>query len=229
MIKHTLLLISSILLLLTVSAQKQIENPSFEVWEEIRRGVDEPVNWSSIKSTDASTFLAKQAPQVWDQSKDAYYGSYSLELYNVSKMGRVATGTMTNGRVHSSMTVGESYIYTDTLHNRWNTRLTARPDSIIGWYKFSPEGGDKARVKAIMHMGHFQTPESDKNGEKIAEAFAYLPSREQNTWKRFSIPFKYKSDKTPEYILIILNSGDGNKAVDGSKAFFDHLELIYNQ
>jgi hypothetical protein len=42
------------------------------------------------------------------------------------------------------------------------------------------------------------------------------------------VPFTYFSTVNPEYILVILTSGAGFEALEGSIALFDDLEMIYN-
>ena len=86
-------------------SQTQIDNAGFENWENAGTTVDEPTEWSSIKTSDDAT-LNGFAPVVWGQSSDAHSGDYSLELINVSTFGVVANGTVTNGRVHADFCHG---------------------------------------------------------------------------------------------------------------------------
>lgn len=62
----------------------------------------------------------------------------------------------------------------------------------------------------------------------VGKASFDLPNTKVETWTRFSVPFNYYSDKTPQYILIILTSGNGTKAKAGSSAKFDDLDVIFN-
>jgi len=82
-----------------------IENPGFEEWE-LPFGLPvnhpEPVNWSSIKTSD-NININPVAPINWARSDTAHSGNYSLKLFNVSALCLVATGTMTNGRVHAEV------------------------------------------------------------------------------------------------------------------------------
>jgi len=72
---------------------QQLSNPGFEAWEDAGTVADEPVKWSSIKTSDAGDFINNFAPVVWGQSADAHSGSYSLELTNVMSIV-LATGTI---------------------------------------------------------------------------------------------------------------------------------------
>jgi len=208
-----------------------IENPGFEKWE-VPFGLPadhpEPVNWSSIKTSDNQS-INPLAPVNWAQSDTAHSGNYSLELFNVSALGLIATGTMTNGRVHAEVSTTSSYVYTDTANSLWNTRFTGRPDSIVGWFMSKPVSGDHGNVLAILHTGYARSPAL--NGDTstwVAKASFDLPDTKVETWTRFSVPFNYYSDKKPQFILIILTSGNGIHAIAGSSAKFDDLDVIYN-
>jgi len=56
-----------------------------------------------------------------------------------------------------------------------------------------------------------------------------LPATRENSWTRFSAPFSYYQDRSPEYIVIVLSAGNRKNAIEGSEAWFDDLKLIYNK
>ncbi len=206
--------------------QSQLENPGFEEWEEVLTGIFEPKEWSSLKTSDNSS-LSSMAPVVCEKSTDAHSGSFSVKLTNVSSLV-VANGTVTNGRVHPNLITSLAYMYTDTLNEQWNTPLTYRPDSIAGWYKYAPKTGDSLEVKSILHRGFGKQPDDNYLNNWIAVAHFKSNLKTGNQWARFSAPFVYYSDNTPQYILVILNSGNGYNPVAGSVTYFDDIELIYN-
>lgn len=208
-------------------SQQIIENPGFEDWEDAGTVSDEPVDWSSIKTSD-NDLTNPAAPVVWELSTDAHNGNYSVLLKNMAVFSIVATGTMTNGRVHAEFNPDSGYVYTDINDERWHTQLTARPDSLAGWYKFFPVENDRCRIRAILHVNEGSLPPRNTQSNWIADAEYNSLSETVDTWARFSIPFEYISEETPEFILIVFNSGDGLEAVEGSIALFDDLELIYN-
>jgi len=212
---------------LSAFSQTQFENPGFEDWEDVGLPVEEPVDWSSIKTGDVPN-LNIAAPIVWGKSTDAHTGNYSLKLFNVwvFLINQAAVGNVTNGRVHPDLVIENAWSYTDTTDGRWNTPLTHRPDSLVGWYKCYPEVGDFGTVKAVLHRGYGQQPEGDYPW--TGAAYYELPGDTVDVWTRFSVPFEYYSDETPEYILCYLASGNGISALGASYALFDDLELIYN-
>lgn len=214
---------------ISLSAQSsKIENAGFEKWENV--GIPnhpEPVDWSTIKTSD-NISINPLAPVNWEQSDVAHSGKYSVKLFNVSALGMVATGTLTNGRVHSEMNADSSYVYTDTTNPLWSTPFTGRPDSLVGWFTYQPVSGDHGNVTAILHTGYAQSPPANGDSSTwIAKASFDLPSIVVKTWTRFSVPFKYYSDKNPQYILLVLTSGNGTRAIAGSSAKFDDLDVIY--
>jgi hypothetical protein len=229
--KKILVTFLAILLLTGISsAQSQLENPGFEAWDDVLIGggdtIREPVDWSSLKTSDDSQ-MSSFAPVVCKRSRDAHSGNYSIQLNNVMSFF-VVNGAATNGRVHPNITTSLAYMYTDTEHSEWNTPFTAKPDSIVGWYKYAPQGDDSLQVKVALHRGFGKQPDADYTDNWIGMALYKSPVNTGSQWHRFSTPFVYFDDDAPEYILVILNSGNGFQPVAGSTAYFDDLELIYN-
>ncbi len=223
----TLILITFLGFTIASFPQELIENPGFEYWEDAGTVADEPVDWSSIKTSD-NNITNPAAPVVWELSTDAHNGNYSVLLKNMAVFSIVATGTITNGRVHAEFNPDSGYVYTDINDERWHTQFTARPDSLAGWYKYSPIENDRCRIRAILHVNEGSLPPRNTQGNWIADAEYNSPSEIVDTWTRFSVPFEYVSEETPGFILIVVNSGFGTEAVEGSIAQFDDLELIYN-
>ncbi|MCF6170659.1 MAG: T9SS type A sorting domain-containing protein [Bacteroidales bacterium] len=226
MCKHLLSITFVWFMAMGLMAQQQFQNPGFEDWEEVGLGPNlmEPVNWSSIKTSDRPD-LNDLAPVVWGKSEDAHSGNYSLYLHNFAVFGIVATGTITNGRVHASMTPDSGFVFTDLDDDQWNTPFTGRPDSVVGWYKANPMTDDHPAVRVVLHTGYQQLPGDESN--IVAEAMLNLPGETVTEWTRFSVPFVYEKDVQPEYLLAILYSGNGTEAIGGSEAWFDDVEMIY--
>ncbi len=214
-------------LILSLNAQTQPENPSFEDWEDVGLPVEEPVNWSSIKTSDNPTTNAA-APIVWDKSTDAHLGNFSLKLLNVETIvpGLVASGTVTNGRVHADFNPDLAYVFTDVNDPQWNSPCSDRPDSIVVWIKYYPEQNDLGTIRALMHTGYAKTPDTTQTNWVGLAEFDFTGTID--VWTRFSAPFNYYNNDTPDYILINMYSGNGTNPVKGSWALVDDVELIYN-
>lgn len=224
----TLLPFTIVLFLISGSVfTQQFENGGFEEWEEVGLGADmkEPVNWSSIKTSDLD-LINDNAPVVWSISNEAHTGEHSLYLLNISTFGIVATGTITNGRVHGDFNPDNGYVFTDINDSRWNSPFSQRPDSVVGWYKCNPAEGDFPTVKVALHTGELQLPGDETN--IVALAYIELPSETQDTWKRFSVAFEYYQYGLPEYYLSVITGGNGVNAIEGSEIWYDDLEFIYN-
>lgn len=226
--KYKLLLTACITFtIFLLNGQNQFQNPSFEEWEPIKYGsIPEPVNWSSIRTAEPDN-LAKIAPAVWGQSDDAHTGNYSLYLTNIAIFGIVATGTITNGRIVANLNPDLGNSHTDPDSAQWNMPLNQRPDSVVGWYKCKPSPGDFPTAKVLIHKGYAALPQEDSSNW-IGVAYIELSSSEVTEWTRFSVPFEYFDERTPEFFLTILTAGNGTTAVANSEAWFDDLKLIFN-
>jgi hypothetical protein len=225
--KNLLLVFTFFFLISQVFSQSQFENASFEEWESIPYGsVPEPLEWSSIRTAEPDE-LAKVAPAVWNISDEAHSGEHSLYLTNISIFGIVATGTITTGRILANLNTDLANSHTDPDNPQWHCPLTKRPDSLVGWYKGNPSPNDFPTVKALLHTGYAALPQEDSSNW-IGVAYIELSGSQVTEWTRFSVPFEYFNDNTPEFMLTILTAGDGLTPVDGSEAWFDDLELIYN-
>jgi hypothetical protein len=119
-------------------------------------------------------------------------------------------------------------MFTDPLDGQWNTPFTYRPDSVAGWFKYNPQPNDIIQVKVILHNGTGKQPDADSLNNWVGVAQYRSGMNTGSQWVRFSAPFVYYSDKAPEYVLVVLNSGNGFNPVAGSIAWFDDLEMIYN-
>lgn len=205
---------------------QQPQNPGFEEWEDAGTVIDEPVNWSSIKTSDAGDYINNLAPVVWGQSTDARSGNYSVELTNVMSI-ILATGIVTNGRIHADLNPTKANAHTVPDDEKWHTAFTNRPDTIVIWAKYFPQGIDTAQVKVILHVGDGSlpaTPENEANWIGTAQINIYGQHTE---WTRFSMPITYFSTDNPEYLLLVLTAGAGINGVANSKVRYDDIEFIY--
>ena len=215
--------------ILFTNAQNQIENPGFEDWEPESAGTVEfiePINWSTIKTADDPT-LSGLAPFNWERSEDAHNGQYSIKLYNTSALGGIpVVGTLVNGQYHSNIQTELAYSFTNPDDPKWNTPFTARPDSIAFWIKYFPMPGDTLQFQALLHVGDCSLPPNSENEmNQVGYTRCDLPGTYEN-WTRIALAFDYFDNRTPEYLLMILTSGNGTNSIEGSIAYYDDLEII---
>lgn len=216
--------------LFSFSFSQQVENGGFEEWEEVGLGPEiiEPVNWSTIKTSDDPT-ISSLAPITWERSTDAHTGQYSVRLHNTSTLGIPVSGTMSNGQYHPNLNTELAYVFTNTEDPLWNTQYTYRPDSIVFWVKYFPDGDDTLQFQALLHVGEATLPPKPENlPNQVAYIRADIGETLEN-WTRVSLAFEYFDNRTPEYLLIIITSGNGTTPNVGSIAFYDDIEIIQGQ
>lgn len=224
--KSTLLFTIAALLSFNYSqAQTQLPNAGFEEWENEGTAEMEPKHWSSIKTADA---LAALAPEVLNRDLGRN-SNYCVVLEVKSAFGIPANGIMTNGRVHADMNPANGYVYTDVNDDQWNTPFNDRPDSIAAWFKYAPKNDDRGKVEVLLHTGdEGQLPTNPTTVANTVATARYDIEGETNDWTRFSVPFEYLSSDNPDYILMVVTSGDSTIAKAGSKLWIDDIQLIYN-
>lgn len=208
-------------------AQQQIENPGFEYWEEFGFGPDtlEPVNWNSLKSSDGGELINSVIPVVWEQSTDAHSGMYSIKLTNMPILTLVAPGTLTNGRVHATLPPTDAYVYTIDSMPEFNTPFSSLPDSLTVWAKFFPQLGDIGHIIAILHSDTAKVADSLQTNWIAVANIDF--TAETDTWTRFSAPFVYLNNDTPEYILFAIYAGDAAYSQIGSILYLDDFAVTY--
>ena len=215
------------LLIINGTLSQQLENSGFEQWENVGTGEEEPLSWSSTKTSDNSS-LNGLAPQVISRSTDAHTGTYAAKLVNknVPFVNIVANGILTNGIVHTTTNPQDSYVYTDVNSSDHSQPFTSFPDSIVGWYKYAPQGNDVGNIQVLLHGSYGQLP-IDASTSIIA--LAEFDFSANSNWTRFSTPFiYYPTINSPAYILCNISAGDSTQAVANSELKIDDLELIYN-
>ena len=220
---------------LNTLAQTQIENGNFENWENLGSNTEEPTQWSSLKtSTDNSILnLANQAPQViWRETSNPHGGSACIRLkvapYN-TLAGLSPNAIITNGRVFADITPSDAYVYTETSDPKWNSPTTDKPDSLVGWYKYAPQSGDKGKVEVLFHTNAVEgkLPENGSTAHHIGSGIINFTTA-NSTWTRFSFPINYTSTVTPNYFLMVATAGDELNAVENSELWLDDLAFVYN-
>ena len=215
------------LLIINGTLSQQLENSGFEQWENVGTGEEEPLSWSSTKTSDNSS-LNGLAPQVISRSTDAHTGTYAAKMVNknVPFVNIVANGILTNGIVHTTTNPQDSYVYTDVNSSDHSQPFTSFPDSIVGWYKYAPQGNDVGNIQVLLHGSYGQLP-VDASTSIIA--LAEFDFSANSNWTRFSTPFiYYPTINNPAYILCNISAGDSTQAVANSELKIDDLELIYN-
>lgn len=219
-------------------AQTQISNSNFEAWENVGSSTEEPTFFNSNKTGSS---IASAGSQTCFRDATAHGGSYCVRVESKSYLGTVINGSGTTGVINApSFTKSEGYIGTINYSSSSDVRrmaFTGRPDSLVGWYKYTSGGtGETGKVTAILHTGDYNDPETPVNGNhpdlsanKISRALYFTPTGSNATWTRFSVPFVYVSAATPTYIMVnFTSSSNQTTTISGSKLWVDDLDVIYN-
>ena len=248
------LLAAAVLLSGAAQAQNrpQITNGDFETWT--FDGANLPNYFNSFQTADGLfSGLAydknnRQVKRSTDK-RPGSPGSYSCSIWSRKVSGVVAQGNLTTGRVHAaamSATGKNNYNYSDRDGSNTNNGFknpcampfTGRPDSLVVWVKFSPNGTDSehpyAKVTATIHSdfdyidGYAQTSDSKY---VVATAVNMTIAKTNGKWKRLSIPFNYTNNGAqPKYILLSAATnaypGGGN---ENDYLYLDDITLVYKQ
>lgn len=254
--KKTCILLLAALLPCTALAQNrpQINNGDFETWT--FDGENLPNYFNSFQTSDGTwsgTGYSSSNRQV-KRSTDIRPGSqgkYSCDIWarkiKVLFISAIAQGNLTTGRVHAgstSATGSDNYNYSDRdgsntsngFKNPCAMPFTGRPDSLVAWVKFVPNGTDSshpyAKLAAIIHddCDYRDVYNQTYDQTKLVATAANNTIAKTNGWKRLSIPFKYTNNSAqPKYILLSAATnaypGGGN---ENDHLYIDDIELIYN-
>lgn len=99
-----------------------------------------------------------------------------------------------------------------------------RPKTVSGYYKYFPVEGDSASVYCFVTKGKGATLDTIGFGRKLFYD-------EQSTYAKFEFDLEYKSEETPENIVIYFSSseaGDEFKGRPGNTVFFDDITVTYH-
>jgi len=203
------ILTTSILLLSLTLVKAQVNpatpNNGFESWTHFTAhgGYDDPNNWQCLNPTTAilSTYTC------YKDSTNPHTGKYDAHLITQSVFSVTAPGALTTGTINTSnQTISGGLPY------------TLRPDSIIGWYRYTSVAGDNGDCEFYLFGAtHLDT---------IGEAFFMTPKSTVSAWTRFSLAITYRSSSRPDSALWIFSSSVNQAGAQvGSQLFIDDLGL----
>lgn len=227
-----------------VFGQTQIPNAGFETWDNVGALTEEPTNFNSNRT---GTGFASSGPQTCSQAGSAHTGNFCVRVETKYYIFAVVNGNVTSGKVEAPSTSKSEGFLSATAANGARLTFTGRPDSLVGWYKYTQAtsgtgaAAEQGKVRVILHTGDYYDPETPVNGNhpnmsanKIADALYVTPAANQATWRRFSVPFTYVNGTTPAYVMVNITSSNNQLTVapgssgTGSIMFVDDLEMIYN-
>lgn len=219
----------------------QFPNGGFEEWTGSGNSL-RPVDFHTNKDGSSTAQLGPlTATKVTSGQRS---GNACVMIESKGYLGNtiIVNGNLTTGFINAPSTQKvEGYIGTQNYDDLSDSRkypFTARPDSLVGYFKYQPanHAEEKAKINAVLHVGEFNDPEEPVNGNhadlsanKIGNAMFISEHQSYNEWTRFSVPFNYVSDDAPEYLLINITSSNNQLTTTvGSKFWLDDLKFVYN-
>ena len=237
--KQILLFITFSATTILTQAQTTITNGGFENWDSPTAASAEPTNWNSNKS--GGGFASAGAQTCFRDTSTLGGGAFCTKIQTATTAGNVINGSCTTGKVEApTFTKADGYIHTIPGDASNSAPFTGRPDSLVFWYRFSPQGPDMPTVQARLHVGNCYVPETPSNSNHpdssaniIARASWTGTNTAQAGWKRVSVPFVYVTgsagSRTPEYILVTMTGSSDNLAgTDGTILWVDEMSAVYN-
>lgn len=222
--------------------QTQITNSDFELWDNTATSTEEPSSWNSNKT---GTGLASSGPQTCYKDGTAHGGASCVRVETKYYIIAVVNGNVTTGIVEAPNSNKAEGFLTASGSNK--IAFTGRPDSLVGWYKYTQATSgaaataEQAKVVAHLHSGDFYDPlvpvasnHIDLSANKIGTALFVSPASNQATWKRFTVPFSYVNSTTPASIMVNITSSNNQLTAapglggTGSKLWVDDIQCIYN-
>ncbi len=209
-------------------SQSQLPNVGYESWQNVGNNDEEPTNMNSNKTGGG---LASLGPQTCYRATSPNTGSYCTELRTRNYLGTAVNGIATTGKVQAPSTnPSDGYIETLRSDADFNWPFTGRPDSLVGYYKYTVAGGDQGKVQVYLHGDYDVRNPLDAGSLPyvIAQAKFLTPNASVGNWTRFSVPFTYTSASTPNYALVVCTaSSESATAVNGSKMWIDDIQVVY--
>ena len=190
-------------------------NAGFESWthtSSITGSYDTPDNWNTPNSQTAITGVVS-----CQKGTSAHGGSFALELITKqipAPFSQLVPGFATTGTIPSSITGSVT----------GGIAYTLRPDSITGWYKYSPQAAETGLIQFLLFGA------AANNSDTVATANFTTPSVAVGSYTRFSVPLVYRNtDAVANSMWLIASSkNDGLAGSVGSTLYVDDLALVIN-
>lgn len=204
----------AVLLLASISSVKAqtnaaTPNAGFESWTHNSSGYDDATGWNDLNSS--TNILGFYTCFKDSTPADVHSGKYSVQLITNKTFGQLVPGTITTGTINTS---------NQTISG--GLPFTLRPDSIIGWYKYTPVSGDNADVEFYLFG-------SGGNSDTVGEAFFKTPTTTVSNYTRISYPITYRSSNAVASSLWIITSSVNQKSgVAGSTLVIDDIGLVFD-
>lgn len=191
---------------LSLQAQNATPNAGFENWNSIGNRVD-PADWNTL---NPNTAILGVLTCTRASGADAHSGSYAIKLTTKSVFGITANGIASTGTLITTPPYGVT----------GGIPFTGRPDSISGWYKYTPQGADQGFIQLML------------TGTSITDTIGFVkvetPNATVSSFTYFSAPVTYYSSANPTNSIWILSSSSGTNPVVNSSIIVDDIAMVFN-
>lgn len=207
--KKMLLVSATTLFFAGVNAQNAIPNPGFESWTS-QGSYDDCAGWGTIDQAVSSACFCKGTAVKTNVAGEVHSGVLAMKLKTISVFGQTAPGIAATGTINQSTAAVDGGV-----------AFNLRPDSIVGWYRYSPSGADTGSVDITL---------SKWNGASrdVVGHARFFKTTSVASYARFTLPLIYSLPGAPDTMVVILMSSSGGSPVVNSTMFVDDLDLIYN-
>ncbi len=192
-------------------AQDDIPNAGFENWSG-----GEPVDWNTLDQN----ILGTDFDMVTEDNGDTYSGSASARLETISQYiflyGDVEMpGLLTLGELEVDVINQDGTVYGGVPYN-------VNPQSLSGYYKYSPAEGDSAALGVVLYRWNGSTRDTLAGGD-------FWAWEEVNEWTEFEAVLDYQIWATPDTMNIIISSTavEAEEVPIGSVLKVDELSFNY--
>lgn len=231
----------------------QLYNMSFDHWSkssslDVCYGSDataeEKAVWGSANSTTAPLGQPTVGPE-YDFVAVPGEGKAALKLQTRSLLGKLAAGSIFNGKM------GSINIWTMSASLDWGIPFSDRPASLEGYYCYKPatiniaqspyqgKKGELDNASIIVLLTDWDKPFTVNppeslvdydNDEKIIGLGKLTVDKSMENYEKFHLDIKYRNDRTPKYVTIVLSSsalGDYFTGGVGSVFYLDEFKFLY--
>ena len=231
----------------------QLYNMSFDYWSkssnlDVCYGADATAEekgvWGSANSTTAPLGQPTVGPE-YEFVAVSGEGKAALKLQTRSLLGKLAAGSLFNGKM------GSINIWTMSASLDWGIPFSDRPASLEGYYCYQPatiniaqspyqgKKGELDNASIIVLLTDWDKPFTVNppeslvdydNDEKIIGLGKLTIDKSMENYEKFHLDIKYRSDRTPKYVTIVLSSsalGDYFTGGVGSVFYLDEFKFLY--
>lgn len=229
----------------STSAAEDIHNLSFDNWYLDGKAWMPNANsdiyvWDSANPGTAGLGTVPTTPEETDVVRGK-----AARLETCKAMGMLASGNIYIGKFGKVAGLGAEL--------DWGLPFTSRPLALNGYYKYSPKTidmtkspyndlkgqGDQCQIQVLLtdwpEMFTINTSKKQfvdfVNDEHIIAHGSLVSGNNDNGYVKFTIPFVYRNNRTPKYIVIVAAAsryGDYFTGAVGSVLRVDEFELVYD-